>query len=78
MLGHGIIEAFKIFFISPSGKKNMNIFFIGNIAEVNWDLSLVNELLKLDTNTLKTLRIIKMNIVPVADQRQKNQFVKSW
>lgn len=55
----------------------MNFFFL-NIAEVNWDLSLVNELLKLDTNTLKTLRIIKMNIVPVADQRQKNQFVKSW
>lgn len=78
MLGHGIIKAFKIFFISPSEKKKMNIFLIGNIAEVNWDLSLVNELLKLDTNTLKTLRIIKMNIVPVADQRQKNQFVKSW
>lgn len=36
----------------------------------------MNEFLKLDTNTLKTLRRIKMNTVPVADQTEKKQFVK--
>lgn len=55
--------------------KNMNIF-VGNIAEVKWGHSLMNEFLKLDTNTLKTLRRIKMNTVPVADQTEKKQFVK--
>lgn len=38
----------------------------------------MNEFLTLDTNTLKTLRRIEMNTVLVADQTEKNQFVKSW
>lgn len=57
--------------------KNTNIF-VGNIAEIKWCLLLMNERLKLDTNTLKTLKRIKMNIVLAADQREKNQFVESW
>lgn len=32
----------------------------------------MNELLKLDTNTLKTLRRIEMNTVLAADQREKS------
>lgn len=57
--------------------KNTNIF-VGNIAEIKWCLLLMNEHFKLDTNTLKTLKRIKMNIGMAADQREKNQFVESW
>lgn len=57
--------------------KNVNIF-VGYIAEKKQGLSLINELLKLDTKTEATLSIIKMNIVLVADQREKSRFTKSW
>lgn len=57
--------------------KNVNIF-VGYIAEEKQGLSLINELLKLDTKTEATLRIIKLNIVLVADRKEKSRFMKSW
>lgn len=57
--------------------KNVNIF-VGYIAEKKRGLSLINELLKLDTKSEATLSIIKLNIILVVDQREKSRFMKSW